>query len=155
MSTTTTTRFAQASSFSLRLYLMACTLTLVCLGSGCGMFRAQFGLGYGLGADVEIPGIVHTGLGVGSFYTVGTVYNLGYVEREETLISVLAWHHCGIDDGRGFPGLVDHACWCWLPPLTQYRHRGGELSRHARGWSFEFGAMCLFFNFRLGINPFF
>lgn len=123
---------------------------LALASSGCSAFRAQFGGGIGLGADIKIPGLVHTGLDAGQYMNVG----LRYDEPElchDASATLVAWHWEGRQSKRPEEGrklIAEHQCWAGLPPLTTGIDRDG-----LSVWDFEIGVMFLVLDIRLGFNP--
>jgi len=128
--------------------------------SGCSMFRAQFGGGIGLGADIKIPGLLHTGLSAGQYMNIGIRYDDPELSHDASA-TLVAWHWEGRESrrpegpkeqqlplGRGRTLLGEHACWGGLPPLTTYNDRDG-----LSVWDFEIGVMLLVLDFRIGFNP--
>jgi hypothetical protein len=118
--------------------------------SGCAGFRAQFGGGIGIGADIKIPGFCHTGLSAGEYMNVGVRYDEPELSHDAEITAV-AWHWEGRQsrrrgEGRKFIG--EHACFGWIPPLTTYLDKD-DLAI----WDFEIGVNLLVIDIRLGFNP--
>ncbi len=123
--------------------------------SGCAGFRAQFGGGIGIGADIKLPGLCHTGLSAGQYMNVGLRYDTPELSHDAE-VTALAWHWEGRQsrrrgpksDGGGRHFLGEHACFGWIPPATTYLDKD-DLAI----WDFEIGLNLLVIDFRLGFNP--
>ncbi|MBI3725282.1 hypothetical protein HY251_15225 [bacterium] len=124
------------------------------------MFRAQFGGGIGIGADIKIPGLIHTGLSAGQYMNVGIRYDDPELSHDASA-TLVAWHWEGRESrrpegpkehtlplGRGRTLLGEHSCWAVLPPLTTTNDKDG-----LSVWDFEIGIMLLVLDFRIGFNP--
>lgn len=125
-------------------------LSALATTSGCAGFRAQFGGGIGLGADIKLPGFCHTGLSAGQYMNVGLRYDNPELSHDAE-ITAIAWHWEGRQSrrrGEGRHFLVDHACWGWIPPVTSY-----ETKDDLAIWDFELGVNLLVIDVRLGFNP--
>ena len=122
---------------------------LALLASGCSAFRADIGPGIGIGADVQIPAVLHTGFGVGYYTYVGHNYGEGWRafndwEMGDTLIFV----HLATDEQY-----YRHFCFAFLPIVTTIDedHAGPDLPQ---GWHrLEVGLFALFIGVRLGVDP--
>jgi hypothetical protein len=129
--------------------------TLLLLGvalvsNGCSMFRAQFGGGIGIGADVKLPGLLHTGLSAGQYMNVGIRYDTPELSHDASA-TLVAWHWEGRQNRRREQGrkyIPEHSCWAVLPPLTKMIDRD-QLSV----WDFEIGLDLLVLDLRVGFNP--
>src|SRR5947208_2875298 len=107
-------------------------------GSGCSAFRAQFGGGIGIGADIKIPGLVHTGLDAGQYMNLGIRYDDPELSHDASA-TLVAWHWEGRESRRREERrklIPEHACWAGLPPLTTNNDRDG-----LSVWDFEIGIM--------------
>jgi hypothetical protein len=125
-------------------------LAAVLSTQGCSAFRAQFGGGIGLGVDVKIPGLLHTGLDAGQFMNLGVRYDTPELSHDASA-TLVAWHWEGRESRRPEQGhklLPEHQCWAALPPLTTVNNKDGQSV-----WDFEIGIMLLVMDFRLGFNP--
>lgn len=123
---------------------------LLLAASGCSMFRAQLGGGIGIGADLKIPGLVHTGLSAGQYMNVGIRYDDPELSHDASA-TLVAWHWEGRQshrkgEGRAFLG--EHSCWAGVPPLTETLDKD-----HLSVWDFEIGVNLLVIDVRLGFNP--
>lgn len=133
-----------------RATLALAALLLLLLG-GCQAFRVQIGGGIGLGADIKLPGLCHTGLSAGQFMNIGLRYDQLELSHDVEL-NALAFHW----SGRQSKGpeharrwLDEHRCWGWLPELfTEYDTDDG-----LSAWDFEIGIMALVLDFRIGFGP--
>lgn len=121
-------------------------LAVAVLSTGCQMFRAEVGMGAGLGATVKVPALVHTGLEVGDFQHAGWHYGRESQNEREAIATVVFWHWEG--DLRE-PMQTHHACAALIPPLTTYSN--DEADRDM--WSLELGLSLFLFDLRLGFNP--
>lgn len=119
---------------------------LALVAGGCQMFRAEVGYGAGLGADVKLPGIVHTGLGVGEFQHAGIHYGRDSEMEREAMANLILWHWEG---NLSEPITPHHGCVGIFPPLTTYTRSEGDRDEY----SLEFGVMLGVFDIRLGFNP--
>lgn len=118
--------------------------------SGCSAFRAQFGGGIGVGADIKIPGLIHAGLDAGQYMNIGLRYDEPELSHDASACLV-AWHWEGRESRRPEEGrklLSEHQCWAVLPPLTTQIDRDG-----LSVWDFEVGVMLLVIDLRIGFNP--
>ncbi|HZU95985.1 MAG TPA: hypothetical protein VFF73_04695 [Planctomycetota bacterium] len=118
--------------------------------SGCAGFRAQFGGGIGLGADVKLPGLWHMGLSAGQYMNVGIRYDEPELSHDAE-INAMVWHWEGRQSRhRGTPRhfVCEHACWGVLPPVTTTCNKD-DLAI----WDFEIGLNLLVIDLRLGFNP--
>jgi hypothetical protein len=125
-------------------------LALLASASGCAGFRAQFGGGIGIGADIKIPGFCHTGLSAGEYMNVGIRYDEPELSHDAEVVAI-AWHWEGRQsrrrgEGRRFVG--EHACFGWIPPVTTYLDKD-DLAI----WDLEIGLNLLVIDLRLGFNP--
>ncbi len=133
------------SSVSLALVLLVVGTT-----SGCAGFRAQFGGGIGLGADIKIPGFCHTGLSAGEYMNIGIRYDDPELSHDAEVTAV-AWHWEGRQSrrrGEGRKFICEHACFGWIPPYTTYVDKD-DLAI----WDLEIGVNLLVLDMRLGFNP--
>lgn len=138
-----------------RLLLLAVLLVPL---SSCSAFRAQLGVGIGLGAMVNVPLLVHAGVGGGTYYRVGRYYDhTGVGQYDATQID---WFAFGISHYEGrfthAPGFVRsydteirHACFGIYPILA--KSMGWEHDRSY--YALEVGVAALFFEVWVGINP--
>ena len=123
---------------------------LVGTTSGCAGFRAQFGGGIGLGADIKIPGFCHTGLSAGEYMNIGIRYDDPELSHDAE-VNAIAWHWEGRQSrrrGEGRKFICEHACYGWIPPETTYVDKD-ELAI----WDFEIGVNLLVLDVRLGFAP--
>ncbi len=138
--------------------------------SGCTLARAQVGVGLGLGADVKLPALAHTGLGAGEFVHVGPRYDQSFGVERETIVNVPGWHWEGargtltadeyhrVHSGDLSPGAEaaarselrrTHACAGGLPAVTTYSHGPDQIAEA----SLEVGLMLGLFDILIGFNP--
>lgn len=134
-----------------RLVPTAVLALLAVSASGCAGFRAQFGGGVGIGADLKLPGLCHTGLAAGEYMNIGIRYDEPELSHDAH-VTALVWHWEGRQSRR--PGdkhryfLGEHACFGWVPPVTTYLDKD-DLAI----WDFEIGVDLLVIDVRLGFNP--
>ncbi len=145
-----------------RFILSAIALVLVSWCAGCAAFRAEVGHGVGLGVQLGVPAVLHTGLGGGQFEHLGHNYRDGWrhgnpgapgydIDAEFALV-VAHWSEArdrfvldgGAEAALGCFGPSQHAC--VLVPVAA--HPG-----HASSYGLEVSAALLFFDLRLGFNP--
>ena len=125
-------------------------LFLLVATSGCAGFRAQFGGGIGIGADIKLPGLCHTGLSAGQYMNIGIRYDEPELSHDAE-INAFIWHWEGRQSrrrGEGRHFLCEHACFAWIPPATTYVDKD-DLAV----WDFEIGVNLLVIDVRLGFNP--
>lgn len=130
--------------------LVASLVLLVLSTSGCSMFRAQLGGGLGLGAEIKLPGLAHTGLGAGTYRNLGIRYDSPELS-DDASATLLAWHWEGRQSRRPEQGrrfIVEHSCWGGLPPYTTMVDEDPLAI-----WDFEIGLNLLVIDIRLGFNP--
>lgn len=127
---------------------MLLTLTSV---SGCRMFRAEAGLGPGLGADIHLSGLVHVGALATVFAGAGYVYGhpVGWAGGAIT-VPGFHWSAWVMPIGSGGSSLYEHSNLSLLPPLTA-GITGHE--RLSRPWAFEIAVAGGVLFLRLGIDP--
>lgn len=129
------------------LALAGCLMTTMAL-AGCGRaWRIEAGTGLGLGADLKVPGLLHTGLAAGRFHNKGFRYDTGWRDDREDNATLLLWHW---ERNPDRPPLGTHTCWGLLPPLTTTSRWGDE----REAYSLEIGLMLVFVDLRIGFNPF-
>ena len=119
--------------------------------TGCQGFRAQMGGGIGLGADIKIPGLCHTGLSAGQFMNIGIRYDDPELSNDIEL-NALAYHWSGrYSRGPEYPRRLihEHDCFGWAPEATTRSDKEDALS----AWDFEIGVMALVLDIRLGFGP--
>jgi hypothetical protein len=114
--------------------------------SGC---CAQVGVGVGLGADVRVPVLLHTGLEAGSFVSAGPHYGKKDYSSEGRWIPrfMLPFGHV---DGWEIFITSDHACWAVLPVATETNSTSLEADP---GLALEVGLMLGVLELRWGVNP--
>ncbi|MBX3470341.1 MAG: hypothetical protein KF878_26025 [Planctomycetes bacterium] len=116
-------------------------LPLALLLSGCSMFRAQVGLGFGLGADVQVFGLAHAGLLLGRYDEFGPNYGRGPSEGDYTVLG--PFHACTT---RWSDGEDEHDCFGLLPALLGGAPAPGPIA-------LELGLALAPVSFRVGFNP--
>ncbi|MCO5171963.1 MAG: hypothetical protein M9894_37165 [Planctomycetes bacterium] len=116
-------------------------LLLALLLSGCSMFRAQVGLGFGLGADVQVFGLAHAGLLLGRYDEFGPNYGRGPSEGDYTVLG--PFHACTT---RYPDGEDEHDCFGLLPALFGDGPPPGPIA-------LELGLALAPVSFRVGFNP--
>lgn len=117
---------------------------------GCSAFRAEFGVGPGLGADVHMSGLVHTGALAAMNITGGTTYGEQSGGLGATL-TVPAFHYELIFLGGPCGGTqYQHSSLGLLPPLT-----GGVSGTEVRSrpWAFELALGLGLVMIRIGVDP--
>ncbi len=124
----------------------ALLVPLALVSAGCQMFRAEVGMGAGLGASLKVPALVHTGLEFGDFQHAGWHYGRPAQNEREATATAVFWHWEG--DLRE-PMATHHACAALLPPLTTYSKDEADTDM----WSLELGLSLFLFDVRLGFNP--
>jgi hypothetical protein len=125
-------------------------LAALALTSGCAGFRAQFGGGIGIGADVKLPGLWHMGLSAGQYMNVGIRYDEPELSHDAE-VNAMIWHWEGRQSrrrGEGRHFICEHACWGVIPPYTTYVDHD-DLAV----WDLEVGVNLLVLDVRLGFNP--
>lgn len=128
--------------------LRSITLALLLALSGCrNLLRVEAGIGPGIGADVHVSGLVHTGLLATAVLGGGTVYGrtgglgsgavtIPFFHAQTAFLSEARYHHTNL-------GL--------LPPLTAGVTGTGELNAHP--WAFEVTLALVLVTIRLGLDP--
>ena len=111
--------------------------------SGCELFRAEIGSGFGIGADVKVPALLHGGASIGVFDNVGPVY--AYGSNRRSLIMNLAFWHVETLRGKG-----SHQC--LLFPWIIEGPDGARIGVDGHTFALEVGVMLLLFDLRLGVN---
>lgn len=120
----------------------AALLLVLALGSGCSSFAVSGGLGLGVGAEVRLSGLLHTGLLAYMGFEGGSVYGerprlfnaflcAGVFHFEESAFKGAAWRH---------------TCFGLLPGLIS------EGKNH-HPWAFEVSVALLFCHLRVGWDP--
>lgn len=126
-------------------------LALLAFAPGCQAFRAQIGGGIGIGADIKLPGLVHTGLSAGQFMNIGIRYDDPELSNDVE-VNAIAYHWSG-RHSRGPEHrrrlISEHSCWAGVPPITTIEDKDDNLS----AWDFEIGIMALVLDIRLGFGP--
>lgn len=136
---------------------VAALAALLAAAPGCSMFRAQVGYGLGLGVDLQVPALLHTGLAAGDFTHVGPSYGRPARARREVGLTALVWHYEGerdVTEDDWFPAESSrpkHGCWAGLPPASTYT--GDKIGTDVQPYSFEIGLMLIGVDLRLGFNP--
>jgi hypothetical protein len=121
-------------------------VTMVDTEGGYSAFRAQVGIGLGIGAHVQASGLVHGGAMLGAFGGPGVCYH-----RAEA--NALRWYavlgpaHAEVYGFKHAHG--GHACVGVLPGLLNDDSKVG----HPHAWAFEVGVALLFFDLQLGFDP--
>ena len=109
--------------------------------------RIEVGLGPGIGAEVHLSGLVHTGAMAAGGFGNGTIYG-----REPGLffgvVTVPGFH---VQDSGFKRTYLHHTNLGLLPPLTAGVTGGREINAHP--WAFEVGIALLFITIRLGVDP--
>jgi hypothetical protein len=143
---------------------MRTALGLLLLGSllttsGCGSFRAQVGVGGGLGVEIAVPFLLHAGVGIGGFDYHGLDYDRGVVNGRKdgdwshsaSLVLVHSLSH----NSHLLPGTAtwrageEHFCG-GLAPIAWDLAREND-TRHS--WGFELAVHLIGVGFRIGWNP--
>lgn len=118
--------------------------------SGCSAFRAEIGLGVGIGAEIELPAVLHTGFSAAGFYYVGHNYKTGWRAGTpsghfDESKSFIIGHDT--DDYESWPGAIrQHYCDAIVPIWTSGEHDPTEWQ------ALEIRAHALFIGFRIGFN---
>lgn len=127
--------------------------TLLLVAPGCSAFRAQVGLGIGLGADVQVLGMQHVGFMVGRYHEYGLNYGRGsYSKTGYTVLGPLHSTRMEFEpraDGTLRPA-IEHSCLGIMPGPTGLLFSDEP---PAERWALEFGVAMTFFELRLGFNP--
>ncbi|MHC5034445.1 MAG: hypothetical protein ACYTFZ_05370 [Planctomycetota bacterium] len=142
-----------------RWLILVTSLPLILLAAGCKSFRADAGLGFGIGAEAKLPYLLHTGFGVGAYKYAGFNYGEGWhVGREdkywEASVSLFVWHmeemnNCLDPDLRSCDYKDRHTCAAILP--YAYDLLIGTDTRHST--PVEVRAHLLPISIRLGWDP--
>jgi hypothetical protein len=127
-------------------------LATLALAPGCSIFRAQIGLGFGLGADVQVLGFQHSGLSLSSYHQWGPNYGRDtYCQSSSYCLVLLHGTDMKFDPPEtGGPArkTIEHDCIGLFPgPLGLLGDAPME------GWAFEVGLALTFFELRFGVNP--
>lgn len=126
---------------------------LLLVAPGCSAFRAQVGLGIGLGADVQVLGMQHVGFLVGRYHEYGLNYGRGsYSKTGYTVLGPLHSTRMEFEpraDGTLRPA-IEHSCLGIMPGPTGLLFSSEP---PAERWALEFGVAMTFFELRLGFNP--
>lgn len=122
-------------------------LALLLVLSGCRLFRAEVGVGLGIGADVHVSGLVHAGLLATSCVSVGNVYGKAESRMPAVLTVPLFHGETGLMNDRRF----QHTNFMFLPPLTAGATGFEEGRTHP--WALEVTVACLVLTVRLGLDP--
>ena len=140
-------------------------LLLSCLllaAPGCASFRAEVGVGAGLGVEVSLPVILHTGFALGGFTYVGHRYDKGWgAHRKDGDFdhsgSAVLFHSMSHDGAIIPPDLAiwkageEHTCGGVAPLLWDVIRE--KDTRHS--YAFEIGIHLLAISIRLGWNPYY
>ena len=131
----------------------ALALLLVSTLGGCESVRAQVGLGFGLGAHVEVPYTAHVGLCVGSYEYRGRDYGAGaHAPYEEEHFALLVLHAerevFALEEG-GAASRERHSC-LGVVPFAADLLMGRDPGRSA---ALELCLSLLVVSFRVGWNP--
>ncbi len=126
---------------------------LLLLAPGCAALRAQVGLGFGVGADVQVLGFQHVGVLLGKFHEWGPNYGRGtYCKTGYTVLG--PYHATSMtfdeDEATGETRApIEHGCYGFFPGPT------GLLSDEpaAERWALEVGIAMTFVELRFGFNP--
>lgn len=132
--------------------------------SGCSAFRAQLGLGFGIGAVAHVPAIGKFSpfFGGGSFYHLGHEYgregwttgNEGGADFDAMVNAFCGLVHAEYKSSAALPdrryGRPSDSYVCFIaPPLT------GSPKDTYHPWSLEVDIYLLFLSVRVGFNPWF
>ena len=131
---------------------------LLSLG-GCRLFRAEVGLGLGLGAEVHLSGLVHTGALATAYAGLGVLYHrpsaglpFGFVGLSSVTLPFFHWSGLSLPIGPAYRTLTVHSNLGLLPPLTA-GVAGEKRGRWRPVWAFEVSVAALFVTVRLGFDP--
>jgi hypothetical protein len=116
--------------------------------SGCSAnaLRCNVGVGIGLGADVQVSGLLHGGLLAGAFAEGGPYYGED-AGRLDGSVTLGLFHFMD----RGFKHSKNHhMCFGLLPGISGPLW---DLDRDAHPWAFELGVALLLVEFRIGYDP--
>jgi len=121
----------------------SCALLLIAGSlSGCSAFAISGGVGIGVGADLRVSGLLHTGAIAWFGFEGGSVY--GRSPSLFNLLAALAFPHF---EDSSFKGTAfEHRCLGLLPGLLSE----GE---HHHPWAFEVNVAAVFFHLKLGWDP--
>lgn len=126
----------------------ALLLLALALLPACKATRAEAGFGLGLGVDVHLSGVLHTGLlasrGIGTY---GPVYGKSEGRTDYLALTFGLYHYEQSGFKRTF---YEHSNLGVAPPLTK-----GLLSRDVRShpWAFELTIAPVFCLLRIGFDP--
>jgi hypothetical protein len=141
-----------------RPHVLVCIVGVLLLG-GCQAFRAEVGVGLGLGVDIAVPGILHAGVGMGGYDYVGHDYDRGWVKGRRDgdwshSASILLVH--SVSHNRDlFPGTgtwesgQTHFCGGLAPVLWDLALDVEQTTSYA----LELGVHLFVVGFRIGFNP--
>ncbi|MCO5166353.1 MAG: hypothetical protein M9894_08315 [Planctomycetes bacterium] len=126
---------------------------LLLVGPGCSAFRAQVGLGIGVGADVQVLGMQHMGFLIGRYHEYGPNYGRGsYSKTGYTVLGPLHSTRMEFEpraDGTLRPA-IEHSCLGIMPGPTGLVFSDDP---PAERWALEFGVALTFLELRMGVNP--
>jgi hypothetical protein len=138
-------------------FLLLCSALSI---SGCQSFRAQVGVGAGLGVEVAVPFLLHAGAGMGGFNYTGLDYDNGVVKGRKDgdwshSASLVLVHSLSHNDDL-IPGTAtwkageEHFCG-GLAPIAWDLAQERPDTRHS--WGFELAVHLIGVGFRIGWNP--